>query len=81
MIWNVIDCRKRPFRWKKVNAIIEATWHDNTVADSDSAPPSSINTEVVYEARECISLHEAIGWANNQTCPVTLYLYDEGGGV
>jgi hypothetical protein len=81
MIWNVVDRRKRPFRWAKINAIIEATWHDNTVADSDTARPTSMHTEVTYDAQEGISLHEAIQWANDQTCPVTLYLYDEGAGI
>jgi hypothetical protein len=57
MIWNVVDRRKRPFRWAKINAIIEATWHDNTVADSDTARPTSMHTEVTYDAQEGISLN------------------------
>ncbi|HEY9236847.1 MULTISPECIES: hypothetical protein [Phenylobacterium] len=82
MIWNVIDKRTRPYRWAKINAIIEATWHDNTVADTDIAPPPrSAEEEVTYDQRESLSLHEAITWANDQSCPVTLYLYDEGAGT
>jgi hypothetical protein len=81
MIWNIIDKRTQPYRWARLNAIIEATWHDNSVADTDSAPELSFEDDVIYEERECISLHEAINWANNQTCPVTLYLYDPGKGT
>jgi len=81
MIWNVIDHRTRPHRWAKVNAIIEATWHDNSVADADPAPAVRPEDEVTYDQLEGVSLHEAINWANDQTCPVTLYLYDEGKGT
>jgi hypothetical protein len=81
MIWNVIDRRTRPYRWTKINAIIEATWHDNTVKDTDLAPSVPAADEITYEEREGISLHDAINWANNQSCPVTLYLYDEGAGI
>ena len=82
MIWNVIDKRTRPYRWAKINAIIEATWHDNTVADTDVAPDlRPQEEEVTYDQREGVSLQEAISWANDQTCPVTLYLYDEGAGT
>lgn len=81
MIWNVIDKRARPYRWAKINAIIEATWHDNTALDADVAPLALAEDEVTYDQREGISLHEAIRWANAQRCPVTLYLYDEGAGT
>jgi len=81
MIWNIIDKRTRPYRWAKINAIIEATWHDNSVADTDIAPEVRLEDEVIYEQREVISLQDAIHWANNQTCPVTLYLYDLGKGT
>ncbi|MDB5440873.1 MAG: hypothetical protein JWM33_3300 [Caulobacteraceae bacterium] len=81
MIWNIIDSRTRPYRWASINAIIEATWHDNSVADTDIAPSAPVENEVTYEQREGISLHEAISWANNQSCPVTLYLYDLGRGT
>ena len=81
MIWNIIDSRERPYRWAHINAIIEATEHDNSVADTDIAPAGRFEDEVIYEQRECISLHDAINWANNQSCPVTLYLYDLGKGT
>lgn len=33
-----------------------------------------------YEALEAVSVSEAIKWAESQSCPVTLYLYDLGAG-
>jgi hypothetical protein len=79
MIWNVIDHRKSPYRWKRINAIIEATSHDNGVRDSDEVPPR--DDDVVCDQRVGISLSEAIHWANSQSQPVTLFLYDQGQGV
>ena len=80
MIWNIIDRRKRPYRWKCVNAIIEDTWHDNSVSDSDEAPEDLSGAGVIYDQRASITLTEAIRWANEQVSPVTLYIYDEGAG-
>jgi hypothetical protein len=37
MLWNIIDRRKRPYRWKSVTAIIEPVYHDNSIADADEA--------------------------------------------
>lgn len=81
MICNIIDKRERRYRWKRINAIIEATWHDNTCQDADIAEAASPEIEVTYDQRESISLAEAVSWANSQACPVTLYLYDEGKGT
>lgn len=80
MLWNVIDKRKRPYRWREINAIIEATEHDNSCADADQAPESDPKVTVDYEALEAVSVSEAIKWAEGQSCPVTLYLYDLGAG-
>lgn len=41
MIRNIIDRRDRSYRWKTVNAIIEAVEHDNSCADADQAPEAS----------------------------------------
>jgi hypothetical protein len=79
MIWNIIDNRTRPYRWKCVNAIIEATSHDNTVRDSDEAPVTP--NDVIYDKRESITLADAVQWANEHAGPVTLYIYDEGQGT
>ena len=81
MIWNIVDRRVRPYRWKTVNAIVEAVEHDNSCADADQAPLSDVMITVDYAALEAVSVQEAVAWAMGQPCPVTLYLYDEGGGV
>ncbi len=79
MIFNVIDNRKRRHRWKRVNAVIEATAHDNSVNDADTVPDSP--DDITYEEREGVSLQEAIVWADAQPSAVTLFLYDEGEGI
>jgi hypothetical protein len=81
MIWNIIDRRKRPYRWKRVNAIIEAVEHDNSCPDADQAPEAAINIVVDYDQRESISIEDAVLWASQQDCAVTLYLYDVGDGI
>jgi hypothetical protein len=80
MITNIIDKRKRQYRFLKINAIVEAAWHDNTVKDADQAP-SSENGGPLYEEREHISLSNAITWATAFAKPVTLFLYDEDAGI
>ena len=80
MLWNVIDRGNRPYRWREVNAIVEAVEHDNSCADADQAPKSNPSLTVDYDSLEAVSVYEAIAWANGQKCPVTLYLYDLGGG-
>ena len=79
MIHNIIDRRTRPYRWREVNAIIEATSHDNFCQDADQQPPS--DNDLTYDQLENVSLKQAIAWANDQTCPVTLYIYDKGAGT
>jgi hypothetical protein len=78
MIANIIDRRTRQYRWKSIQAIIEAVWHDNHCQDSDQAEIGSEGSEVIYDERDRISISEAVAWAHEQSCPVTLYLYDEG---
>jgi hypothetical protein len=79
MLCNIIDHRARPHRWKRINAILEATAHDNNVADADQAPASP--DDVTYDQREGITVAEAVAWANGEKGAVTLYLYDEGEGA
>lgn len=79
MIWNVIDNRTRPYRWKRINAIVEPTCHDNSCSDSDQA--ESGPDDIVYDEREGISLADAITWANSLPCGVPLFLFDEGRGT
>ena len=78
MICNVIDNRKRPFRWKAVNVVTEPTWHDNNCADADQAERTENASD--YEERKNLSLSGAIDWAHALPYAVTLYLYDEGDG-
>ena len=79
MICNIIDRRKRPHRWAKINAIVEASWHDNSADDADVAP--QVVGDVSYDQLEDVSLTDAITWAHTFPGATTLYLYDEGHGV
>jgi len=80
MITNIIDKRKRRYRFLKINVIVEAAWHDNTVKDADRAPRSEKDGPL-YEEREHIPLSDAITWATAFAEPVTLFLYDEDAGI
>ena len=79
MIWNIVDRRKRPHRWKAITAIIEPTYHDNSCADSDQAEETL--DDFVYDQRAEISLADAVIWAQSLSFPATLYLYDLGQGI
>lgn len=77
MIANIRDRRKRPYRWKSVDVMIEATAYDNCVNDTDetdSPPPDW----TLVDGRNDVSIAEAIAWANTVEHPVTLYIYDGG---
>lgn len=76
MIFNIIDRRKRPYRWKRVTAIIEAVEHDNSCIDADQAEETPPSLVVDYERRPDVSISEAVAWATATRCPVTLYIYD-----
>jgi hypothetical protein len=79
MLWNIIDKRDRPYRWKRINAIIEATSNDNCVKDADEVDIH--DDDVMYDQRVGITVADAVQWAMSQAQPVTLFLYDEGKGV
>jgi len=79
MIWNIIDHRKHPYRWKMITAIMEPTWHDNSVHDSDQT--EELLDDIVYDQREEISLADAVAWVQSLPFPATLYLYDLGRGI
>jgi hypothetical protein len=79
MIWNIIDRRKRVYRWKAITAIVEPVWHDNYVADSDQADEDE--TFLPYDHRAEISLADAVVWAQSLSFAVTLHLYDLGEGI
>jgi hypothetical protein len=78
MICNVIDRRSRPYRWKRVNAVIEAVAHDNSCRDADQTGEASPHDVLDHDHRDGLCVHDAIAWANDQRCPVTLYIYDCG---
>ena len=77
MILNIIDNRKRQNLWKSVHATVEATWHDNDVADADQADRPNDEEYVLFEERHMISVTDAILWASELAAPVTLYLRDD----
>jgi hypothetical protein len=79
MIWNIIDRRTRPYRWKAITAIVEPTYHDNTIADSDQTEDPI--DDIPYGERAEISLADAVIWAQSLSFPATLYLYDLGRGI
>lgn len=83
MITNVIDRRKRPYRFKKVNAVIEPTRHDNRVKDADRAPRDrEMDAQWLgHDEREHITVIDAVEWASGHNDDVTLYLYDKDGGI
>ncbi len=79
MLTNMVDRRKRPYRWVAISAIVEATVHDNSVADADQALPSE--ADGLYAEMENGSVADAVAWANTFPGPITLYLYDVGEGI
>jgi len=79
-IANIIDRRKRPYRFYNVNAVVEAAWHDNSVKNSDRVD-SAGNPGPDYAEREHLSLADAVAWANSFLYQVMLYIYDEDGGI
>lgn len=78
MIGNIRDHRKSPYRWKKVDAVIEALEHDNANPDADQAAPGDPKKYVLCEDLCSVSVSEAIDWATNIPYHVTLFLYDFG---
>lgn len=79
MLTNIIDHRKRPYRFKKINAVIEPTRHDNKVKDADQA--GGHDNWMGYDEKEHVSIAEAFAWAQAQPDEITLYIYDEDSGI
>lgn len=50
-------------------------------ADADQAPEAGPRTVIDYDQREGVSVEQAILWASQQPCQVTLYLYDDSKGT
>lgn len=80
MITNILDRRTAVHRWSSVDAVAEATWHDNikeATATHDNADASTAVGDT-FEIRGGISVAEAVTWASAFPDEVTLYLYDAG---
>jgi len=80
VIWNIVDRRKRRYRWKSVNAVVESVENDNACSDSDQAPIDA-HIQSDYDERRAIPVLDAVTWAHALPNAVTLYLYDEGDGI
>jgi hypothetical protein len=79
MLHNIIDRRKRPYRWREIDVIAEATWHDNAIPGSDYAERN--DSEPSLATQKSISLADAVIWASRFPVPMTLYIYDAGSSV
>jgi hypothetical protein len=80
MITNILDRRTHSQLWRTIDAVAEATWHDNAppnTPDHDRAVPDPAHDNVCA-ARSNLSLAEAVLWAQTFNDDVTLYLYDAG---
>jgi hypothetical protein len=75
-IVNVIDRRKRSYRSRNVQAIVEAAWHNNFCKDADQYPRPPDVDGPHYDAKMG-SVEEVIAWANSFPQAVVMYLYDE----
>jgi len=80
VILNIVDRRRRGHRWKRVNAIVESTWHDNALPDADIAD-RDLTHSLDYAQCQNVALSDAVAWAQAMPDGVTLYLYDEGRGT
>ena len=82
MITNILDRRTVLHRWRIIDAVAEATWHDNmppSTLDHDNADAdASVELADTFEVRSGISIAEAVVWAQAFPDEVTLYLYDQG---
>lgn len=76
---NIIDRRKTDYKFKKINAVVEATWHDNRVPGSDRV---DVDPDApAYAEKEHTTVNEAIKWAESFIGEVTLYIYDPNDGI
>ena len=83
MITNILDRRTNRHRWRRIDAVAEATWHDNQDTKDGSAhdnadSAASIALGDTYAVRISLSVTDAIAWAQTYPDEVTLYLYDVG---
>lgn len=83
MLINIVDHRKHQYRFKKINAVIEPTRHDNRCKNADRAKanPKMDKEWMGYDEKEHVTLNEAFQWASSHSDEVTLYIYDFDGGL
>ncbi len=82
MILNIIDRRKKPYRYRQITAIFEPTCHDNSCKDSDQTEgEESLYNGIGYHEIEKCSLATAISYAKDSNSHLTVYLYDLGEGI
>lgn len=83
MLANIIDRRKQQYRFKRVNAVIEPTRHDNSTKNCDRAArnPKQDKAWIGYDEKEHVTVTDAIKWASKHKDEVTLYLYDKDSGI
>ncbi len=80
MITNILDRRTHSHLWRNIDAVAEATSHDNApegIPGHDHAAPDPLHDDV-FAVRSNVPLSEAVVWAQALVGEVTLYLYDAG---
>lgn len=79
MLVNVLDLRERPYRWKRVLAVVQSATKDNEAEDCDKVEHAG-GIEIDYAERDGVTVREAFAWADGIGGKVTLYLYDREEG-
>ena len=75
---NIVDFRANSYRFRKIDAVVEATWHDNRIKNADHVTYVAVagGDGPHYAKRSAISVSEAIEWADTFFTAVTLSLHD-----
>jgi hypothetical protein len=76
-ITNIIDNRKRQYRYLHCDVVIEPTCHDNSCEDSDQSELQEL-WPMGYADKPNCTLTEAIAWAQSFPGENTLFIYDAG---
>lgn len=80
MICNIVDRRTNTYRWAKITAIVEPTWHDNSCVNADQALVGEAEG-IGYDEYPETTLKQAMERAAALSYDVTVYLYDLGEGI
>lgn len=74
MLHTLFDRRRCPQAPGLVHAVLEPSWHDNSVT---GATPVPVDPNLPsYEERSALTLESALRWALEQTGQRNLYIYD-----